>query len=71
MRDITKTITLDVSETGTGVDPWGNMRIGIQTKGTINRKEFGLIWNQALEAGRVPVGEDVTLSIEAQAIARN
>jgi polyisoprenoid-binding protein YceI len=71
IRDITKTITLDVTETGTGVDPWGNMRIGIQAEGTINRKEFGLTWNQALEAGGVLVGDEVTLTIEAQAVAQN
>ncbi|MDE2995633.1 MAG: YceI family protein [Bacteroidota bacterium] len=70
IRDVTKTITLDVTETGTGVDPWGNMRIGIQAEGTINRKDFGLIWNQALEAGGVLVGEEVTLTIEAQAVAQ-
>ena len=70
IRDVTKTVTLDVSETGTGVDPWGNMRIGIQAEGTINRKEFGLMWNQALEAGGVLVGDEVTLTIEAQAVAQ-
>jgi len=68
IRDVTKTITLDVKETGTGVDPWGNMRIGIQAEGVINRKEFGLMWNQALEAGGVLVGDEVTLTIEAQAV---
>ena len=68
IKGVTKTITLDVTETGTGVDPWGNMRIGIQAEGVINRKEFGLNWNQALEAGGVLVGEEVTLKIEAQAV---
>lgn len=70
IRDITKSVTLDVTETGTGVDPWGNMRIGIQAEGAINRKDFGLTWNQALEAGGVLVGEEVTLTIEAQAVAQ-
>jgi polyisoprenoid-binding protein YceI len=70
IRDITKTITLDLTESGTGVDPWGNMRIGIQAEGTINRKEFGLMWNQALEAGGVLVGDEVTLTIEAQAVSQ-
>lgn len=70
IRGVTKSVTLDVTETGTGVDPWGNTRIGIQAEGTISRKEFGLTWNQALEAGGVLVGDEVTLSIEAQAIAQ-
>lgn len=59
-----------MTESGTGVDPWGNMRIGIQAEGTINRKEFGLMWNQALEAGGVLVGDEVTLTIEAQAVSQ-
>ena len=70
IRGITKTITLDVTESGTGVDPWGNKRIGIQAESTISRKEFGLIWNQALEAGGVLVSDEVTLLIEAQAVAK-
>lgn len=71
IRDVTTEISLDVTETGTGVDPWGNLRVGIQAEGTISRKEYGLTWNQALEAGGVLVGDEVTLLIEAQAIAQN
>lgn len=71
IKDVTKTITLDVTETGTGVDPWGNLRIGIQATGTIDRKAFGLTWNQALEAGGVLVGDEVQLVIEAQAVHAN
>ena len=70
IRGVTKSITLDVTEIGTGVDPWGITRVGIEASGTINREEFGLTWNQALEAGGVLVSKDVTLSIEAQAIAQ-
>jgi polyisoprenoid-binding protein YceI len=71
IRGVTKSITLDVTETGTGVDPWGNTRIGIQAEGVIDRKEFGLTWNQALEAGGVLVSDQVTLLIEAQAVAQS
>ena len=71
IRGVTKSVTLVVTETGTGVDPWGNLRMGIQAESTISRKEFGLTWNQALEAGGVLVGDEVTLLIEAQAIAQN
>jgi polyisoprenoid-binding protein YceI len=70
IRGVTKSVTLDVTETGTGVDPWGNTRIGIQAEGTISRKEFGLTWNQALEAGGVLVSDEVTLMIEAQGVAQ-
>ena len=71
IRGVTKTIALDVTETGTGVDPWGNLRIGIQAVGSVNRKDFGLTWNQALEAGGVLVGDKVQLVIEAQAVKAN
>src|SRR5690606_31982101 len=51
IRDVTKPITLDVEFTGQGKDPWGNQRIGLSAKGSINRKDFGLTWNAPLEAG--------------------
>ena len=70
IRGVTKSVTLEVIETGTGVDPWGNTRIGIQAEGAISRKEFGLTWNQALEAGGVLVSDEVTLKIEAQGVAQ-
>jgi len=70
IRGVTKSVTLDVTETGTGVDPWGNTRIGIQAEGAISRKEFGLTWNQALEAGGVLDSDEVTLKIEAQGVAQ-
>ena len=68
IRDTTKPVTLNVSANGTGVDPWGNTRKGFTITGSINRKDFGLTWNQALEAGGVLVGEDVKIDIEVQAI---
>lgn len=71
IRGVTKSVDLEVTETGTGVDPWGNLRIGVQAVGSINRKDFGLTWNQALEAGGVLVGDEVQLVIEAQAVKAN
>jgi polyisoprenoid-binding protein YceI len=49
-------------------DPWGNTRIGLSATAKINRKDFGLTWNSALEAGGVLVGEDVTITLEVQAV---
>ncbi len=49
-------------------DPWGNTRVGATATGKINRKDFGLSWNVALEAGGVLVGEDVKLSLDVQGI---
>jgi polyisoprenoid-binding protein YceI len=68
IRDITKPMTLQVEQTGTGQDPWGNTRTAFSINATLNRKEFGLEWNQALETGGVLVGEDVTVDIEVQAL---
>ena len=67
MHGVTKPVTLEVTENGQGVDPWGNQRIGFTATATINRKDFGLNWNSALEAGGVLVGEEVHIDIEVQA----
>ncbi|NDJ00095.1 YceI family protein [Flavobacterium sp. LaA7.5] len=62
----TKSITLDVEFGGTAKDPWGNVKAGLSATGKINRKDFGLTWNAALETGGVLVGEEVKLQIELQ-----
>lgn len=66
IRGITKPITLKLEHGGMGKDPWGNTRIGFSVHGKINRKDFGLNWNAALEAGGVLVSEDVALNAEIQ-----
>jgi polyisoprenoid-binding protein YceI len=68
IRDVTKPITLDVEFEGETKDPWGGQRVGFSATGKIDRREFGLTWNQALEAGGVVVGNDIKISIEAQAV---
>lgn len=65
IRGVTKEITLDVTFEGRAKDPWGNSRLGYTAKGKINRSEFGLTWNQALETGGVMVSDEVKISIEA------
>lgn len=67
IRGVSKEVALNVTENGTGIDPWGNKRIGFSAQTVINRKDFGLNWNAALEAGGVLVGEEVTIDIEVQA----
>jgi polyisoprenoid-binding protein YceI len=54
--------------TAPGKDPWGNTRIGIAATTKINRKDFGLTWNAALETGGILVGEEVTITLEVQFI---
>ena len=68
IRDVTREVTLDVEQTGSGTDPWGNARLGFSAKTSINRSDFGLKWNQALEAGGVLVSDKVEIEVEAQAV---
>lgn len=69
IRGTTKEITLDVTFEGRGKDPWGNQRAGARATGEIDRSEWGLKWNQALETGGILVGNTVRIEIEVQAIA--
>ena len=66
IRDITKPVTFELEFNGFGVDPWGNYKAGASAKTLINREEFGLTWNAALEAGGVLVGKDVTITLDLQ-----
>jgi polyisoprenoid-binding protein YceI len=68
IKGITKSVTVDFEFTGTAVDPWGNTRIGFEGKTTINRKDWGVNWNAALEAGGVLVSEKVNLEFEISAV---
>ena len=68
IKDVTKPVTIDFEYSGTAVDPYGNTRIGLDGKTTVNRKDWGISWNAALEAGGVLVGEKVTLEFEVSAI---
>src|ERR1700761_1955898 len=65
----TQNVTFEVEgPSEPGKDPWGNTRIGLNATAKINRKDFGLSWNAALETGGVLIGEDVTLTLEIQFI---
>lgn len=68
IRDTTRSVTLNVEFQGRGKDPWGGERLAYSATGKINRRDFGLTWNQALEAGGVVVGDELKISIEAQAV---
>ena len=68
IKGITKEVTLALDYNGKGVDPWGNVKHGFEISGKINRNDFGLTWNAALEAGGVLVSEEVTLTIDIQAV---
>ena len=64
----TKPVALQVEFTGEAKDPWGNSKAGFSAHTTINRKDFGLGWNQALETGGVLVGEKVEISIDLELV---
>ncbi len=66
IRGVEKSIKLPVEFSGLMTDPWGNTKVGLNISGKINRKDWGLNWNSALETGGVLVGEDVKLNIELQ-----
>ena len=69
LHGVSKPVTLAATFDGRGKDPWGNDRLAYSASTKINRKDFGLTWNQALETGGLVVGEDleIALSIEATA----
>lgn len=66
IKGVKKEVTLDVEFGGINKDPWGNEKIGFSVEGEINRKDFGLTWNAALETGGVLVSEEVKISAEVQ-----
>jgi polyisoprenoid-binding protein YceI len=68
MRGVTKPITLEVEFGGITKDPWGNTRAGVTIHGKLNRKDFGVHWNAATEAGGLVVGEEVKLNANAEFI---
>jgi polyisoprenoid-binding protein YceI len=68
IKGVTKPVTVDFEYTGTAVDPFDNVRIGLEGKTVVNRKDWGVNWNAALEAGGVLVSEKVTLEFEVSAI---
>jgi len=68
IKGVTKPVTVDFEYTGVAVDPYGNQRVGFEGKTTVNRKDWGVNWNAALETGGVLVSEKVTLEFEVSAI---
>jgi polyisoprenoid-binding protein YceI len=68
IRGTTKEVSLDATYEGSGKDPWGGMRAGFSGTTQIDRREWGLEWNQALEAGGILVGTNVKIELEVQAV---
>ena len=71
MHGVTREVVLDVDgPTAEVKDPWGNVRLGASATTKVNRKDWGLGWNQALEAGGVAVGEEVTITLDIEAVRK-
>lgn len=69
LHGVTRPVTFEVEgPSAPGKDPWGNTRIGLAATTKVNRKDFGLTWNSALETGGVLVGEEVKITLEVQFI---
>jgi len=68
IRDVTRPITLDVTFEGRTKDPWGGERVGFSASGKIDRRDFGLTWNQLLETGGVAVGNEIKIGLEIEAV---
>ena len=66
MHGVTKDVTLDVTLAGPMKDPWGNQRAGLEATTTINRKDWGIVWNKVLDAGSAMLGDDVKIAIELE-----
>ena len=68
IHGVEKPVVLDLKIHGEGKDPWGNVRAGFTGTLTINRKDFGLTWNKAVETGQLLVGEEVDITIEVEGL---
>jgi polyisoprenoid-binding protein YceI len=68
IRGVTREVELHAITQGVDQDPWGNTRIGLEVAGEINREEFGLTWNKALESGGVLVGRKVKILLDLSAV---
>ena len=68
IRGVTREVVLEAADEGRGKDPWGNERAGFSAKTVIDRRDFGLTWNAALETGGILVGNDIKISLEVEAV---
>lgn len=68
IHGVSKSVTLDAEFTGRAKDPWGGSRIAFEASTQINREDFGLTYNQALESGGVLVGKDVKIELHVEAV---
>jgi polyisoprenoid-binding protein YceI len=68
IHGVTREVTLDVASEGRGKDPWGGERAGYSATTKIKRSDFGLTWNQVLEAGGIAVGDEIKISLDVELV---
>ena len=68
LHGVTKEITLTGNLNGVAKDPWGNTRAGFTAEGKVNRKDFGMVWNKALDSGGLVVGDEVLIKLDIECI---
>lgn len=71
MHGVSKDITLPVTYLGQAKDPWGNVRAGFEATTTLNRKDFGIVWNKAVDNGGVLLGDDVKININLETVKKD
>lgn len=71
IKGVTRPLALDLTFEGTGIDPWGNQRLGFSATAEVDREQFGLTWNQPLETGGLLVGKKVAIEIEAEGVRQS
>ncbi|HEV2853930.1 MAG TPA: YceI family protein [Thermoanaerobaculia bacterium] len=71
MHGVSKEVTLPVTYLGQAKDPWGNTRAGFETSTTLNRKDFGIVWNKAVDNGGVLLGDDVKVDINLETVKKD
>jgi polyisoprenoid-binding protein YceI len=71
MHGVSKKVTLPVTFFGQAKDPWGNTRAGFQTETKLDRKEYGIVWNKALDAGGALLGDDVNIAINLETVKKD
>ena len=70
IRDVTRPVTFDLEFLGLGTDPWGNLRSGFSAATTVNREDWGLTWNAALETGGFLLAKEVRLEVETELLRK-
>jgi len=70
MHGVTRPVTLTLEYNGTVTDPWGNVRAGFSAAGEIDRRDWGIVWNKALDRGGLTVSNTVKLAIEVELVAK-